>query len=87
MIGSDAAVVRVRDEYQAIASLSRLPLNALNRSPDPAEHYPSIHEYTRELWARANAVASFAVSTGLISSVQAGEILRDFLDDHPDLAS
>ena len=39
VVGSDEAVARVREEYESIASLSRLPLSALNRSPDPAEHY------------------------------------------------
>lgn len=55
---------RLTVQYEAIASLSRLPLNALNRSPDPAEHYHSMDGYTRELWARAIAVASFAIRHG-----------------------
>lgn len=84
VVGSDRAVARVRDEYEAIVRLDNLRLEHLNRSTDPGDHYHSMREYVRERWACAHAVANFAVSTGLISGVQAGEILRDFLDDHPE---
>jgi ClpX C4-type zinc finger protein len=87
VVGSDEAVARVRDEFEAIANLGCLRLHHLNRSPDPAEHYHSMHEYVRELWARAHAVSSFAVSTGLISSTQALEIIQDFLAAHPEADS
>jgi hypothetical protein len=84
--GSDEAVARVRGEYEAIARLGSLRLEHLNRSPNPNDHYHSMREYVRELWARASSVAGFAVSTGLISASQAADILDDFLTAHPEAA-
>ncbi len=78
------AVERVRETYEDIVYLSRLSLERINRHQHPAERYCSTQEYIRELWARANAVSSFAVRTGLISSEQALQIILDFQDEHPD---
>jgi hypothetical protein len=83
VVGSDAAVAQVRDVYEAIVRLGNLRLEHLNRSPDPDDHYHSMREYVRERWACAHTISNFAVRTGLISGVQAGEILQDFLDAYP----
>jgi hypothetical protein len=82
---SQAGVDLVREQYEDIVHLGKLDLTKINRGLHPAEHYCSMREYVRELWARAGAVASFAVSAGLISGDQALQIIKDFLADHPDV--
>ena len=82
-INNDRALELVVDAYQTIAYLGKLPLDKINE-PRLFDKYGSQADFVRELWAQANAVSSFAVASGLISPEQAGQIIRDFLDQYPD---
>lgn len=80
-----AALARVREEYETIADMSGLSMDQINRWREPTDQYDSMDEFLRIWWARAGAVADFAVGLGLITPDQAREILVDFCSAHPEL--
>lgn len=84
IVGSDVAAARMRELYNDIVHLGKLPMSAINHNRHLSTHYCSQAEFIRELQGRASAVANFAVSTGLLSVEQWLQILRDFNDEHPD---
>jgi hypothetical protein len=82
---SGSVEAHVRERFDDIVLLGHLHLEQINSGRHSAEHYCTMQEYVRELWARANAVSDFAVSIGLISGEQALRIITDFLVAHPDV--
>lgn len=78
------SVELVKDRYLDIVHLGQLTLDTLNRNR-PYGKYAKTADYIRELFARAGAVCDFAVASGLITPTQAGEIIRDFINEHPEI--
>ncbi|MFN8634877.1 MAG: ClpX C4-type zinc finger protein [Chloroflexota bacterium] len=83
-VGSDDAVKRVREAYDDIVRLSKLPLSVINHRRPPDERYSSPTQYARELEGRASGISNFAIETRLITVDQWLQVLRDFVDEHPD---
>lgn len=81
------ALERVRDTWEDIAHLSKLPLKVINRGYSPADRYRTKFEFTRQLFSRAEAVTSFAVRVGLITPVQALQVPREFFETHPEFTT
>jgi hypothetical protein len=84
IVGSEVAAKRMREVYDDIVQLGKLPMAAINHNRHLSEHYCSQVEFVRELQGRASAVADFAMRTGLLSVEQWRQILREFSDEHPD---
>lgn len=80
------AIDRLRSAYEDIYYLSRLPLSSLNKRRNVSNEYHSITEYTRELFARASAIGTFAVELGLISPNDQRDAMYEFCDNHPEHA-
>jgi hypothetical protein len=80
------AIRRLRAAYEDIYHLSRLPLAVLNKGRTGSIEYRSHDEYIRELFARANAIGSFAVGLGIIGPDDQLDAMYEFSDNHPELA-
>lgn len=83
VVSNERAVQLVYEVYLDIVNLGRFPVERLNQGA-PYGRYATQADLVRELWARAGAVANFAVSAGLIRPPQMFEILRRFHDEHPE---
>lgn len=84
IVGSEVAGKLMREVYDDIVQLGKLPMATINHDRHLDEHYRSQAEYVRALEERAGAVADFAMRTGLLSVEQWREILREFSDERPD---
>jgi len=80
-----AAIEQLREAYEDIYHLSTLSLESLNRGKAETA-YRSINEYTRELFARAGAIGSFAVRLGIIEPEDQLDAMYEFCDNHPEYA-
>lgn len=81
------ALEEVREMYEDVARLRKLKLETINRVHHPSTRYRSMDEFTREQFARATAVSSFAVRLGLVTPLEARQIDLDFSDAHPEFAA
>ncbi len=79
------ALYLVQNRYEAAARLQNLTLEQLNRDRGAGERHASVAELIRWELARAEAVATFAVTLGLITPDQARQAIADNDAAHPGL--
>jgi len=77
------ALELVREAYSTAAEMRNVPLDVINRKQPPNLRYRSSLELVREEFAAANALATFAVQLGLLTSDQAAELLRESQRKNP----
>ncbi len=77
----------VRQRYEVAASIRQVSLDRINRVRPPELHYRSIDEAVREFMGEANAVSTFAVEVGLITSEEARQVILEFYAKHPEMHS
>jgi len=80
----------VRDEWTAAVEILRVGLGLINH--DRPDGFCTMGEVVREYMARASACSNFAVSLGLLTPAEDGQLRREFrpaLDEflraHPEL--
>jgi hypothetical protein len=77
------ALAEVNFAYESIAGMTSVPLDVLNRARPEAMRYQSVSQLVQKLTARASAMAALAVTLGLITPDQAGDVIRQFQERHP----
>jgi hypothetical protein len=82
-----AALYLLREQYEDAVRLPRIGLDKVNRGRNERTRYQSTEDFTRDLMARAGAVGSFAVNSGLISSEELLAVMREFYSDHPEFTA
>ena len=80
------AIKRLRDAYEDVYRLSKLPLQLLNRKKTETTKYRSNDEYARDLLGRANAIGNFAGWLGIIEPEDQLDAMYEFCDNHPEFA-
>lgn len=81
----DAALASLHQAYEDVYLLGNRSLSRINARSTTG--YCSQAEYIRELAARANAIAGYAVGLGLVSSEDARDAVLQFQSRHGEFLS
>jgi hypothetical protein len=77
------ALAEVAFAYETIAEMAAVPRAGLNRSRPDAARFANATQVVQEYTARADAVAQFAASLGLITPEQMADVIQQFAARHP----
>ncbi len=77
----------VRQRCEAAADMRHVRLERINRSRPTELRYRTIDEVVREFMEEANAVSTFAVEVGLITSEEARRVILEIFASHPEMKS